>query len=143
MRCLDGEQNILQLGIGLVDIVHVIGGHIFGFVARAECQQVFVQFGNLFDVVMLEFYKETICPKNIVVPIHAPHSFFGIFFDQGTWDLSGHASTGADQSLGVGGQEVMVDARVVVEAFQLGRRGDLEQVLVPGHVLGQQQQVIG
>ena len=39
------------------------------------------------------------------------------------------------------GQEVVVDARVVVEALQLRGAGDPQQVLVAGLVLGQQQQV--
>ena len=44
---------------------------------------------------------------------------------------------------GVPGEEFLVDAGVVVEAFQLRSRGDLEQVLITGLVLGQEQQVRG
>ena len=43
---------------------------------------------------------------------------------------------------GVLGQEVMVDARLVVVAAQLGVRGNLEQVAIARHVAGQQQQVV-
>jgi len=41
------------------------------------------------------------------------------------------------------GQSLFVDARPVVKAFELGQAGELEQVLVARHVLGQQQQVVG
>ena len=37
----------------------------------------------------------------------------------------------------------MIDAWEVIEAIQLGCTGDLQQVLVAGHILRQQQQVAG
>ncbi len=40
-------------------------------------------------------------------------------------------------------QEFVVNARVVVEALQLGRAGNFEQVLVAGLVFGQEQEMIG
>jgi hypothetical protein len=39
-------------------------------------------------------------------------------------------------------QEFPVDTRVIVKAFQLGGRGDLEQVLIPCLVFSQQKQVV-
>ena len=59
----------------------------------------------------------------------------------GAGDVGGHAAGGADEAVAVGGQEVEVDARLVVVAVELGGGGDLEQVEVAGPVLGQQQQV--
>ncbi len=41
------------------------------------------------------------------------------------------------------GEEFFINAGVVVEAFQLRGRGDLEQVLITGLVLSQEQQVRG
>ncbi len=42
----------------------------------------------------------------------------------------------------MGGQELMVDARAVVEALELRGRTNLEQVLIADLVLRQQQQVV-
>ena len=101
---LDGEQNILQLRVGLVDVVHIIGGYIVSFVACTKVEQVLVEFGDFFDVVMLKFDEEAVFPKDIVVPVHAPYSFFWIFLQQSARNLSGHTATGADQPIGVGSQ---------------------------------------
>jgi hypothetical protein len=58
-------------------------------------------------------------------------------------DLGRHAAGGGNQALGVLGQHIVIDARVVVEALQLGNAGDLQQVLIASFVLSQQQQVGG
>ena len=39
-------------------------------------------------------------------------------------------------------QTFFVDARLVVKAFQVAQRRELHQVLIPGSVLGQQQQMV-
>ncbi len=41
------------------------------------------------------------------------------------------------------GQELVIDARVIIEAFQLACRGNFEQILVPGLIFRQEHQVAG
>ena len=36
---LDGEQNILQARIILIDVMHIVGGDVFRRIARAHLQQ--------------------------------------------------------------------------------------------------------
>ena len=48
-----------------------------------------------------------------------------------------------DEPLGMGGQHLQIDARLVVEPFQLGQAGQLDQVLVAGVVHGQEHEVEG
>ena len=57
-------------------------------------------------------------------------------------NLGGEAATRGDEAFGVFSQEILVDARMVIEAFELRGGSDLEQVLVTGHILRQQQQMI-
>ncbi len=92
---------------------------------------------------LLQFHEEAVRAEDVVIPVHAAHGFFGRVVQQGPRDLGRHAARGADQPFGVRRQKVVVDAGIIVEALQLRRGGDLEQVLVAGLVLGQQQQVIG
>ena len=40
------------------------------------------------------------------------------------------------------GEQFLVDARLAVKAFEKGGRGQLDQVLEAGAVLGQQRQVV-
>jgi hypothetical protein len=51
------------------------------------------------------------------------------------------ASGGRDQPLAALAQQVEIDARLVVEALEVGLRDEVDQVAVPGLVHGDQQQV--
>ena len=138
---LDGEQDILQARVVLLHVMHVVGGDIVRRIARAQLEQFFIQVGDLFDVVLLQFHKETVAAEHVIIPVQAAHCFLGLGFEQGARDLCRHAAGGADQSLGMRGQEIVIDAREIIEAFQLGSRGDLEQVAIPRLIFSQQQQV--
>ena len=57
-------------------------------------------------------------------------------------DFAGEAGGEGDQALVVLLQQLFIHPRLVVEAFQVGFGGQLDQVLVAGLVLGQQDQVV-
>ncbi len=70
----------MQLGVGRLDIMHVVGGQVTGRIARAQFYQAAVQVGYFLDIMVLEFDEETLWAKDIVIEIHAPHGFLGVFF---------------------------------------------------------------
>ena len=133
---LYGEQHVLVFRIRLLDVVHVVGGNEFRRVARAKFHQPFVEVHQFTDVVLLQFDVKAVRPKDIVIPIHAADGFLRILVNKQAGDLGRHAARGADKAFGVRRQKIMVDAWVVVEPIQLCRRGDLQQVVVAGLVLG-------
>ena len=94
-------------------------------------------------VVLLELEEEIVLAEHVVIPVQAAAGGLHLALADQARHFGRHAAGGADQAFGVFGQEFLVDAGVIIEAFQLGRRSDLEQVLVTGLVLGQQQQVRG
>ena len=59
-----------------------------------------------------------------------------------TRDLRRQAGRGGDDALGVLGQDLLIDARFVVVAFELRRRGQLEQIAIVRLILRQQQLVV-
>ena len=65
-----------------------------------------------------------------------------LLFHQALGDFALQAAGQADQSLGVLGQKLLADARLVIEAVQRSLRGDLDQVAVAFFVFGQHQQVV-
>ena len=140
---LDGEQDVLIFVIVRLDVVHVVGGDVFGAVARAHFDQFAIQFEDLGDVVLLQFEEETVGTEDIVIPVDAAEGFFGLFLENGNGNLGGHTTRGGDQPFGVCGQEVVVNARMVVHALQLRGGGDLEQVAVARFVFREQEQVRG
>ena len=111
--------------------------------SRAQLEQRLVDVLQLGDVVLLQLDEEVVAPEDVVIPGQlAPGGIDIVLLDQAR-DLGRHAAGGGDQPLGMPGQEGMVDAGIIVEALQLGGAGDLQQVVVAGLVLGQQQQVGG
>ncbi len=121
--------------------MHIVGRHKPALVALAELDQLAVEGRQLGDVVRLQFDEEVIRAEDLVIPVEFAAGFFRVLLQEGAGYLGRHAPGGADQAFGMGGEKFVVDAGVVIETFQLGSGRDLEQVLVSGHVLGQQQQV--
>ncbi len=140
---LDGEQDILVFGVFGIDVMGVVGGDEAGVVMRSQVEQGAVDLLQLRDVVLLEFEEEIVLAEDLVVPVDAAAGGVKLVLLDQARHLGRQAAGGADQALRVLGKEFLVDAGVVVKAFQLGSRGDLEQVLVAGLVLGQEQQVGG
>ena len=106
-----------------------------------QLEQRLVDVLQLGDVVLLQLDEEVVSPEDVVIPPQlTPGGVDIVLLDQAR-DLGRHAAGGGDQPLGMPGQESMVDAGIIVEALQLGSAGDLQQVVVAGLVLGQQQQV--
>ena len=110
---------------------------------RTQFEQCAVDLLQLGDVVLLQFEEEIVLAEDFVIPVHAPAGCVELALVDQARHLSRHAAGGADQALGMCGEEFMVDAGIVVKAFHLRGGGDLEQVLVAGLVLSQQQQVGG
>ncbi len=121
----------------------VVGGDVAGLVMRPQLHQGAVDRLQVGHVVLLELEEEVVLAEQVVIPVQAPAGGLDLALADQARHFGRHAAGGADQPFGVFGQEILVDARIIIEAFQLGRRGDLEQVLVTGLVLGQQQQVGG
>src|SRR4029079_17227250 len=66
----------------------------------------------------------------------------GAPLDERMTQLARHAPRQADDSLVIGLQQLLVDSRLVVEAFERGGRGELDEVLKAGAVLGQEREVV-
>ena len=62
----------------------IVRGNIFRRVARPHLDQLAVQVSDLFDIVLLQFHEEAVFAKDIVIPVHAPHGFFGFVIQQGS-----------------------------------------------------------
>ncbi len=58
-------------------------------------------------------------------------------------DFAREARAGADEAFGVAREDFLVDARLVVHAFEMGGGDELDEVLVAGLVLGQEEEMGG
>ena len=139
---LHAEQHVVRAAVLLAHIVHVVGDDQLQPELLGPGHQRLVDRDQFGDDVLLQLDKEVLVAKDVDVPAQALVGFLLFALVEQLRHLGAQAAGGADQPFGVRGQKVVVDARLVVVAVQLGVRGDLEQVAIAGHVLGQQQQVV-
>ncbi len=90
---------------------------------------------------ILQFDVEAPGSENIPVPRQGADGILFAAIVKRARNLRRQAPAGANQPFGVRGQEGAVDARFVVETFQLGGGGDLQQVVVPRVGFGEEKEV--
>ena len=89
-----------------------------------------------------DFQKETLRPENIAVHLGAFQRPFFVPFKQKTGNLARQTGRRADQPLAVLGQQLVIDARLVVKTSRIGDRYKFDQVVIAFIVLGKQQKVV-
>ena len=89
----------------------------------------------------LKFEEETIVAEYVKIPVQTLLGVLLTALRQGPGHLARHTPGGRDEPIAVSGKERLIDSGTVVEAFELSGGCDLQQVLISGRVLGQQQQM--
>ena len=140
---LDAQQGVVRVVIALMHVVYVVGGQQRRAEPLAILHQPAIDLAQFRDVVMLQLQEEVLAAKDVLVPADKLARGLLLTLHQQRRDFAGEAARGGDQAIGVPGQEVAVDARVVVEALQLGGGGDFQQIAVAPIVARQQQQMRG
>ncbi len=133
----------MGLGVLLIQVVAIIGGHQRNTELAAELNQALVDLFLGRNPVVLQFQKIIPFSKDLLV---VPGRFLGLVHLVGQ-NILGNVpfETGGqrDEAFGVGGEQCLVDPWLVVVAFHLTDGGQLAQVAVPLLVFGQQHHVTG
>ena len=132
----------MRLGLRLVHVVQVVGGHQRQAGLRRQAQQLLVEAALLRQAVVLELQEEVAGAEDVAVAA-GDGARVPVLRLQRARDLAVEARGQADQALGVLRQVVAVDARLVVVAVQVRVGDDAAEVPVARPVLGQQDQVVG
>ena len=129
----------MGVGIAFVDIMHIVAGHqLDGAVPAAPIfAKPAVQLVQVGDVVPLQLQEEIVAAKDILIPADLLARGLKIALVCQPRDFCSQAAAGSDETIGVGCQIFFVDARTIIEAIQLGGRGDRQQVLISLHILRQ------
>ena len=90
------------------------------------------------EPVVLDFEIEVVLPENVEVGVGEASPFLVAFVEQGFVQIASQASGGADQPLRFLSQQLFVDARFVVEAFEVTGRDEIDQITVACEVFAQQ-----
>ncbi len=83
-----------------------------------------------------------VVPEEVLVPLRDALRLVHAVCVDGTRNLARDAGGGADQTLMVLFEQVVVDARVVVEAVDVGLGDEANEVVVAGEVLREEDQVV-
>ncbi len=96
----------------------------------------------LIQAVILNLEEEILLAEHVGVAVRQPLGFLVAIGHDRLVDVAAQAGRHRDQALGMLRQQILVDARLVVEAFEKRGGDQLQQVAIAFLVLAQQHQVV-
>ena len=139
---LDAEQHVVRLRVAPHRVVEVVRRDERD-VERPRERDLLREHAPLVrDAVILQLHEEAIGTEDVAVASRRLLRAAILPGEQQRRQLARQTSRQADDSLGVLGEQLLVHARPVVEALQVGGRHELQQVAVAGLVLRQEREVV-
>ena len=137
------QQDVVGLGLVLVDVVQVVGDDQRQANLRGQAEELLVEPSLLGQAVILELEEEAVLAEDLAVFAGQAPRALPVVDLEGARDFAVQAGGKPDQALAVPGQVLAVDAGLVVVAVDMGVGHEPAQVAVAGPVLGQQDEVEG
>ena len=139
---LDTEQHVVRLRVPLHRVVQVVGRDERDRERTGE-RDLFRQHASLVgDAVVLQLHEEAVRAEDVAV---APGRFLGpsiLTGEEQRRQLARQTTREADHALRMLGEQLLVHPRPVVEALEVCRGHELQQVPVAGLVLGEEREVV-
>ena len=120
----------MRAGVLLAQVVRVVGGHQRQSGLLRQAVQLRNEPAVLVQVVVLHFQKEVLPPQNVGVRVRQAQRVVVLVREQRLRNLAAQTRREADQPLGVPRQQIQVDARFVIEALQVSRGDQLDEVAI-------------
>ena len=139
----DAQQDVVGMRVGLAHVVHVVGAHQRQPQVARDGRQARVHHTLLVNAMPLHLEKEVVGAEDVPVGRGRLHGLPLLLVRQSLSHLSLQAAAQADDPLRVLREQILVDARLVVEALGVAGRYQLDQVVVALVGLRQQHQVVG
>ncbi|OPZ23142.1 MAG: hypothetical protein BWZ02_03321 [Lentisphaerae bacterium ADurb.BinA184] len=137
----DAQQHVVGGGVLFPQIMRVVGGDQPEAVLVGQPHQPGVDGLLLGHAVVLHLDVEALAPEQIKIPPQGRGRGRGVAFEQPGGDFAADAGRERNQPLVALGQQVEVNAGLVVEALQPGRRVQAAEVGIPGFILREQDEV--
>ena len=132
----------MELAVLAVHVVQVVRRDEPDIVLLGELDEAGVGLALLRQAVVLDLEEEVLAAKDLEVFAHERVGVLHVVLQDSARNLAGDAGREADDALVVLAQEVLVDARLVVHALDVGQRDELDEVAVARLVLREQNQVV-
>ncbi len=133
----------MRLVIAVPQVVHVVGDDERHAQIFRDREQSVVDDALLVDALILHFEKEVAGAEDVAIRCRRGNGLLRLFRSNLAGDLALEAAAEADQAFGVLREQLLVDARLVIEAFGVPGRDELDEILEPLLVLGEEHEVVG
>src|SRR4030095_10319837 len=140
---LDAEQRLVGAPVAGLEIVRVVGADDRRPDGRGDAERLGHDPRLLVDPVSLDLHEVVVFAEDLLVPaggVAGPERVAGA---QESRDLGVEAPGQDEKPVGVLGQELAIDAGLVVEALQVRLRHELDEILVARAVPHEDGQVVG
>ena len=146
---LDAEQDVVGLHVIGVQVVAVVGGHEGELGGVCDFQYLLVDESLFRQGVGLHFEVEAFREQGRVLLGEHDGIIKGaaardelVLAHEGARYLTGHAGGKGDEAVGMAVEHLLVDARLVVEAFQPAPAYKMQEVLIAHGILRQKDEVM-
>ena len=139
---LDAKQHFLSAGVGLGQIVTVVGGYQRNAGLAREAHHLLIDALFDFYALVLHFEEEVALAEDVAQAVGGFAGLVVAVLKQRIRDLAAEAGRERHQAAAVLGEQFVVDARLVIEAFEEAGAYQLQQVAIAFRVLTEQQQVV-
>ena len=138
--CIDAEHDVLDFGVGLSEVVSIIGGDERESHFAGEVDGAFKALSLDFESGVLNFEVEAIA-EDAGVPFDKFAGFVGVISEEESGEFGGGATGEADDTFAAFFEEWAIDAWFVVEAFEVGGGGESDEVIEAFAVHGEECEV--
>ena len=139
----DAEQDVVGVGLDLVDVVEVVRHDERQARLRGEPQELLVEHLLLGHAVVLELEEEVARAEDLAVLAGDVASEVPVVDLERPRDLAAEAGAQPDEALAVPGEMLAIDPRLVVVAVDMGVGDEPAEVAIADVVLRQEDQVEG
>ena len=139
---LDAHENFVRAGVFAAQVVGVVGGDERNARIHGKAVDLRSQPLVLLEAVILNFEEEVLFAEDVAIGVGEAARVFVFVGEDGFVEVAAQARREADEAFRMGGQQIFIDARLVVKAFEKRRGNQLDEVLVAFLVFAEQDEVV-
>ena len=139
---LDAQEGAVGLVVLAVGVVRVVRGQQRGLQLRSQFDEQRVGVALSLQAVVLQLDEEVVAAEDLLQPAGLLQCALLVTLQQGLEHVPTEAAGRGDEPLVVLGQQVPVQAGLVVVTLEERLAGELDEVAVAGVALGQEGQVV-
>jgi len=138
----DADERIVGVRVAFLDVMHVVGCNEFQTELFGPLNQVAIDVDLLRNRVVLQFEVKIFRAERLLEPVHRGARFVQLPALNQVRNFAGETAGERDEPLFVLRQDFLVDARLVVIALQMRRRGKFDKIPVTDLIFRQQHEMM-